>query len=186
MGDFDFTDLLSIYGLYSSKKTAEANSAQAAAVAQQNLAFSQEQVDFMKEQYANWQGVYGDLQNNLSSFYTNLSSMENYFEVTDLQNIQQQFQKVSQDLQVQFTQRGLENSGIMAKAQTTLAADLARARTKAIADAPFKAAEQGSNFLQKGLSSGLAAGNGGTSNTGGVKISDIVKDTISNATPDEF
>ncbi|UOF81455.1 hypothetical protein [Caudoviricetes sp.] len=107
------------------------------------------QLGFAQQQYDDWKSVYGDIQENLASYYKNLSS--DFIEAQGLEQYNKERDAALTKVNETVAQRGLTNSGIAT--QIALDANLASAeqRARIRAEAPLKAAQEQSRFLQIGL-----------------------------------
>lgn len=104
---------------------------------------------FAQQQREEWKAVYGDVQDNLASYYKNLSS--DFIEAQGLEQYNKERDAALTKVNEVVAQRGLTNSGIAT--QIALDANLASAeqRARIRAEAPLKAAQEQSRFLQIGL-----------------------------------
>lgn len=110
---------------------------------------SQAELDFAKERYADWKAVFGDLQENLAEYYENLSP--ELIETQGIQAIEQERALALQRLDQQFTQRGIGTSGLAKQAEADVNISTAQQRAQVRAEAPMRAAQEQSRFLQIGL-----------------------------------
>lgn len=106
-------------------------------------------LDFEKQRYQDWFDVYGPVQDNLAEFYGGLDS--DYFEVSGLEALEQEKARAMQNIEDNFSQRGIGNSGLAAAAEMAQELDTAQSRAQVRRNAPLLAAEQKMNFLQVGL-----------------------------------
>ena len=133
-------------GLLSSSSANKASSRAASA--------TQAQLDFEKQQYQDWQNVFGPIQDNLSQYYQSLTP--DYYEAAGLEAFQKERDAQMTQLNESLAQRGLSTSGIQAAVERTNAIDTAQTRANIRREAPAKAAEEQSRFLQIGMGSNPA------------------------------
>ena len=128
---------------YMGSKSADKASDKASEASEAQLAFEQ-------RRYDDWNAVYGPLQDNLSQYYQNVTP--DYYASVGLETFQEQYQTGLQRLEENLVQRGIDpTSGIAASLEAQ--AELGAAETKASIrrEAPRKAMEDQSRFLQIGL-----------------------------------
>lgn len=104
---------------------------------------------FQQERYDDWKAVFGDIQTNLGDFYTNLDPET--LAAQGIQATEVEANRARRNLTESLAQRGLESSGLAQRGETAIALDTAEQRATVRQEAPFKAAEAQSNFLQIGL-----------------------------------
>ena len=112
------------------------------------------QLDFDKAQYEDWQNIFGPIQDNLSNYYQSLTP--DYYEAAGLEAFQKERDSQMAQLQESLAQRGLSTSGVSAAIERTNAIDTAQTRASIRREAPAKAAEEQSRFLQIGMGSNPA------------------------------
>ena len=106
-------------------------------------------LEFSKAQYADWLDAFGDVQANLSDYYENLTPA--YLETQGLQAFEREKTIALTGLRENLEQRGIATSGLAVDAETDIALQSATARASIRAEAPLRAAQEQSNFLQIGL-----------------------------------
>lgn len=107
------------------------------------------QLEFEKAQYDDWQSVFGPVQDNLSKYYQSITP--DYYEAAGLEAFQKERDAQLQQLQENLAQRGLATSGVAAALERSNAIDTAQTRANIRREAPAKAAEEQSRFLQIGM-----------------------------------
>lgn len=115
---------------------------------------TQAQLDFEKQQYQDWQNIFGPIQDNLSQYYQSLTP--DYYEAAGLEAFQKERDAQMTQLNESLAQRGLSTSGVQAAVERTNAIDTAQTRANIRREAPAKAAEEQSRFLQIGMGSNPA------------------------------
>ena len=113
-----------------------------------------DQLEFEKAQYEDWQNIFGPIQDNLSNYYQSLTP--DYYEAAGLEAFQKERDSQMAQLQESLAQRGLSTSGVSAAIERTNAIDTAQTRASIRREAPAKAAEEQSRFLQIGMGSNPA------------------------------
>lgn len=124
-----------------------------------------EALQFDKQRYNRWKSIYGELETNLGNFYKGLSP--DTYAAQGLQTLEQSFSDQIGKLNEMFAQEGVSAG---AKAELLTGATLQHAKDKATTrfEAPFKVAEQQSNFLALGLGQGDKIANNITNDMKGV------------------
>lgn len=112
------------------------------------------QLEFEKAQYEDWQNIFGPVQENLASYYQSITP--DYYEAAGLEAFQKERDAQMAQLNESLAQRGLSTSGIQAAVERTNAIDTAQTRANIRREAPTKAAEEQSRFLQIGMGSNPA------------------------------
>lgn len=112
------------------------------------------QLAFEQAQYEDWQNIFGPIQENLSDYYQSLTP--DYYEAAGLEAFQKERDSQMTQLQESLAQRGLSTSGVSAAIERTNAIDTAQTRANIRREAPAKAAEEQSRFLQIGMGSNPA------------------------------
>ena len=107
------------------------------------------QLEFEKARYDDWQNVFGPVQENLSNYYQSITP--DYYEAAGLEAFQKERDAQMQQLQENLAQRGLATSGVTAALERSNAIDTAQTRANIRREAPAKAAEEQSRFLQIGM-----------------------------------
>lgn len=127
-----------------------AMSSRAASKAAKTAASAEEaQLAFAQEQYDDWQNVFGPIQDNLSSYYQSITP--DYYEAAGLEAFQKERDQQMTQLRETLAQRGLATSGVSAAMERSNAIDTAQTRASIRREAPVKAAEDKSRFLQIGM-----------------------------------
>lgn len=137
----------SVAGAAMSANSANKASKRAASSANDQLAFE-------KAQYEDWQNIFGPIQENLSNYYQSLTP--DYYEAAGLEAFQKERDAQMTQLNESLAQRGLSTSGVQAAVERTNAIDTAQTRASIRREAPAKAAEEQSRFLQIGMGSNPA------------------------------
>lgn len=137
----------SVAGAAMSASSANKASKRAASSANDQLAFE-------KAQYEDWQNIFGPIQENLSNYYQSLTP--DYYEAAGLEAFQKERDAQMTQLNESLAQRGLSTSGVQAAVERTNAIDTAQTRANIRREAPAKAAEEQSRFLQIGMGSNPA------------------------------
>lgn len=117
-------------------------------------AATKDQLEFEKALYQDWQNIFGPIQDNLSQYYQSLTP--DYYEAAGLEAFQKERDAQMTQLNESLAQRGLSTSGIQAAVERTNAIDTAQTRANIRREAPAKAAEEQSRFLQIGMGSNPA------------------------------
>lgn len=117
-------------------------------------AATKNQLEFEKAQYQDWQNIFGPIQDNLSQYYQSLTP--DYYEAAGLEAFQKERDAQMTQLNENLAQRGLSTSGVQAAVERTNAIDTAQTRANIRREAPAKAAEEQSRFLQIGMGSNPA------------------------------
>ena len=120
--------------------------------ADRSYALTEDQLAFQRSQYEDWKGVYGDIQTNLGNYYNNLTA--NNWEAQNYEAIQQQYQKALSQVRQTLAQRGLDDSGVAAKAEIGFAEKMAQQKATVQANADQYVADKKMNFLGLGLGQG--------------------------------
>ena len=120
--------------------------------ADRSYGLTEDQLAFQRSQYEDWKGVYGDIQTNLGNYYNNLSSSN--WEAQNYEAIQQQYQKALGQVRQVLAQRGLDDSGVEAKAEIGFAEKMAQQKATVQANADQYVADKKMNFLGLGLGQG--------------------------------
>jgi len=108
------------------------------------------QLAFEQEKYDDWNETYGPIQGNLANYYENVTP--DYYASVGLEEFETQYQTSLTRLAESFTQRGIDpSSGIGASLESQAELSAAETRAGIRRDAPIKAAEDKSRFLQIGL-----------------------------------
>lgn len=111
---------------------------------------SGEQLAFDQEKYDDWNEVYGPIQDNLANYYSNVTP--DYYASIGLEEFETQYQTSLDRIDENLTQRGIDpSSGIGASLEAQAELGAAETRAGIRRDAPIKAAEDKSRFLQIGL-----------------------------------
>lgn len=148
-GITDFVGLTDYESQESTQQAAVTASERASANA---LKMAEDNIAFQKEQYADWKAVYGEIQSNLGEYYKNLSSSK--YATQSVQANQQEFNKVSKQLDTQLAQRGLSQSGVQAASMVSMNQQLAQANAQARYTAKDQVSAQQAGFLGIGLGQG--------------------------------
>ena len=129
----------------------------AARVAEKNSDLSyriaKEQLDFDKEQYEDWKNIYGSIQENLGNYYNNLNA--DSLTLKHIEAITTEFSKAETQLKQTLAQRGLDDSGMMAAAEVSLASQEALNKANIRANADEMVAQEKMQFLSLGLGQGV-------------------------------
>ncbi len=108
------------------------------------------QIAFEREKYDDWNEVYGPLQDNLTDYYSNVTP--DYYASVGLEDFETQYQTSLDRIDENLIQRGIDpSSGIGASIEAQAELSAAETRASIRRDAPIKAAEDKSRFLQIGL-----------------------------------
>lgn len=113
---------------------------------------AKEQLDFEKEQYEDWKSIYGSLQENLGNYYNNLNA--DSLTLKHIEAITREFDIAETQLKQTLAQRGLDDSGMMAAAEVSLASQEALSKANIRANADEIAAQEKMKFLSFGLGQG--------------------------------
>ena len=115
---------------------------------EEKLDFAYEQYDEQLARYDEWQAIYGPIEENLGEFYNQLTP-ETYT-AAGLEYNQDAFQKTKTQTFETLAQRGLDTAGISAAVDTQLGLEKAKMDATTRRDAPFRVAQEKSNFLSQG------------------------------------
>ena len=108
------------------------------------------QLAFEQEKYDDWNEVYGPIQDNLANYYSNVTP--DYYASVGLEEFETQYQTSLARIDENLVQRGIDpSSGIGASIEAQAELGAAETRASIRRDAPIKAAEDKSRFLQIGL-----------------------------------
>lgn len=118
--------------------------------AKKSSSASSKSLRFEQEKYDDWKEVYGPIQDNLANYYSNVTP--DYYASIGLEEFETQYQTSLDRIDENLTQRGIDpSSGIGASIEAQTELDAAETRAGIRRDAPIKAAEDKSRFLQIGL-----------------------------------
>lgn len=107
------------------------------------------QLAFAQEKYDDWKEIFGPIQENLADFYNNMDS--DFIAAQGLEYYEQERDKALTQVRESLAQRGIANSGIAGAIETNSIMQGATDKARIRAEAPMKAAELKSSFLQIGL-----------------------------------
>lgn len=108
------------------------------------------QTAFEQEKYDDWKETYGPIQDNLANYYENVTP--DYYASVGLEEFEKQYETSMTRINENLTQRGIDpSSGLAVSLESQAELDAAETRAEIRRDAPIKAAEDKSRFLQIGL-----------------------------------
>lgn len=108
------------------------------------------QTAFEQEKYDDWKETYGPIQDNLANYYENVTP--DYYASVGLEEFETQYKTSMDRLNENLVQRGIDpSSGLAVSLENQAELNAAETRAEIRRDAPVKAAEDKSRFLQIGL-----------------------------------
>ena len=138
-------------GLTNYKAQEEAQRASSEA-SRQSLAMTKDQLEFQKKQYSDWKSIYGPIQDNLGRYYMNLDPTE--YSQKQIEQLQVEFNKATKQIETNFAQRGLDDSGVAAATEVAMKSQEASQKAAIRSNAEDITAQKQMQFLGLGLGQG--------------------------------